>query len=116
MPLLRHTFITNLAKSGVHPKMAQSLARHSSIELTMHRYTHTTLETQAEALEKLPDFIELEEQARHQDGHQDSMTGTDDPAVLVRFLPFSGRKHDPNCDKMRQQTQTNFTLQFVITP
>jgi integrase len=51
---LRHTFITNLARSGVHPKVAQDLARHSTITLTMDRYTHTALETQVEALERLP--------------------------------------------------------------
>jgi len=53
---LRHTFITNLARSGVHPKVAQDLARHSTIQLTLDRYTHTALETQVEALEKLPDL------------------------------------------------------------
>jgi hypothetical protein len=35
---LRKTFITNLSKSGVSPKMAQSLARHSDINLTMNVY------------------------------------------------------------------------------
>ncbi len=40
---LRHTFITNLARGGVHPKTAQSLARHSTITLTMDRYSHTVL-------------------------------------------------------------------------
>lgn len=53
---LRYTFITNLARSGVHPKMAQSLARHSDINLTMNRYTHTALESQQEALAGLPDL------------------------------------------------------------
>ena len=38
---LRHTFITNLANAGVHPKTAQTLARHCSITLTMDRYSHT---------------------------------------------------------------------------
>jgi len=37
---LRHTFISNLANGGVHPKVAQALARHSTITLTMDRYTH----------------------------------------------------------------------------
>lgn len=32
---LRHTFVTMLARSGVHPNVAQKLARHSSIGLTM---------------------------------------------------------------------------------
>ena len=51
---LRHTFITNLANSGIHPKVAQDLARHSDINLTMSRYSHTVLEQRAEAVAKLP--------------------------------------------------------------
>ena len=38
---LRHTFISNLANAGVHPKTAQTLARHSTITLTMDRYSHS---------------------------------------------------------------------------
>jgi integrase len=53
---LRHTFLTNLAMSGVHPKIAQSLARHSDINLTMNRYTHILLETQSDALKVLPEL------------------------------------------------------------
>lgn len=51
---LRHTFLTNLANSGVHPKTAQMLARHSTIRLTMDRYTHSVLSQQSEAVAKLP--------------------------------------------------------------
>ena len=36
---LRVTYITNLARAGVHPKVAQILARHSTIDLTMKVYT-----------------------------------------------------------------------------
>jgi len=39
----RHTFITNLSRAGVFPKVAQELARHSSITLTLARYTHMGL-------------------------------------------------------------------------
>src|SRR5262249_21872211 len=53
---LRHTFITNLANSGVHPKTAQTLARHGTIPLTMDRYSHTLREQEAEALAVLPDL------------------------------------------------------------
>jgi integrase len=53
---LRHTFITNLAMSGVHPKVAQDLARHSTIELTMSRYSHTVMEQRSEAVARLPAF------------------------------------------------------------
>lgn len=51
---LRHTFGTNLALAGVHPKVAQDLMRHSSIELTMNVYSHTKLESRAAALAGLP--------------------------------------------------------------
>lgn len=39
---LRHTFITNLAQGGVHPKTAQAPARHSTITLTMDRSSHSS--------------------------------------------------------------------------
>jgi len=53
---LRHTFITNLANSGVHPAVAKALARHCTIALTLDRYTHTLQEQRTEALAKLPDI------------------------------------------------------------
>ena len=51
---LRHTFITNLGKAKVSPKMAQTLARHSDIALTMKIYTHVDQEEQIEAINLLP--------------------------------------------------------------
>ena len=51
---LRHTFVTNLARGKVHPKVAQALARHSTITLTVDRYSHTDLGEQADALKVLP--------------------------------------------------------------
>ena len=51
---LRHTFITMLASSGVHPKVAQQLARHSTITLTMDRYSHARLVDLNSAVENLP--------------------------------------------------------------
>lgn len=53
---LRHTFITNLARAGVHPRVAQSLARHCTITLTMDRYTHVLHEQEVDALSRLPDL------------------------------------------------------------
>lgn len=51
---LRMTFITNLTRSGVAPKTAQLLARHSSIDLTMNTYTMLGVVDQAAAVEALP--------------------------------------------------------------
>jgi hypothetical protein len=37
---MRHLLITSLERAGVSPKMAQTLARHSDIRLTLGVYTH----------------------------------------------------------------------------
>ncbi|MCL2303894.1 MAG: tyrosine-type recombinase/integrase [Planctomycetaceae bacterium] len=51
---LRHTFITNLGKAKVSPKVAQTLARHSDISLTMNVYTHIEEDEQIDAINALP--------------------------------------------------------------
>ena len=51
---LRRTFISALAKSGAHPKVAQTLARHKTLEMTMARYTHVHTGDLSEALANLP--------------------------------------------------------------
>ena len=43
-----------MVKAGVNPKTAQSLARHSTIDLTMNVYTSLTVNDQASALNSLP--------------------------------------------------------------
>ena len=53
---LRHTFITNLARAGVHPSDAQALARHSSIELTLNHYTHSLRRDHKQIINALPDL------------------------------------------------------------
>jgi len=53
---LRHTFITRLARSGVVPAVAKSLARHSTIVLTMDHYTHVLIEDERAALDRLPEI------------------------------------------------------------
>ena len=55
---LRHQFLSDLASSGVHPKVAQELARHSTISLTMDRYSHVLDEQKTDAIESLPSFGE----------------------------------------------------------
>ena len=69
---LRHQFISNLAKSGAHPKAAQALARHSTITLTMDRYTHLGLVDLSSALEGMPKLPGTEA-----DREQARATGTD---------------------------------------
>jgi len=51
---LRTTFISLLASSGAHPRVAQALARHASIETTMGTYTDLALLDLRGTVEKLP--------------------------------------------------------------
>ncbi|MBA2117327.1 tyrosine-type recombinase/integrase [Bremerella alba] len=54
---LRHTFISSLAKNGVHPSKAKELARHSTITLTMDVYSHVETDELREAISVLPDLL-----------------------------------------------------------
>lgn len=60
---LRHTYITNLSRCGIHPKLAMDLARHSDINLTLAYYSHTLIEDRANALTSLPHLNYDEEEA-----------------------------------------------------
>jgi len=51
---LRTSFISWLSSTGAHPRVAQSLARHSSIALTMGTYTDTALLNTKGAVARLP--------------------------------------------------------------
>jgi len=91
---LRHSYISLITQGGVHPKLAQRLARHSDINLTMSRYSHTLLADEAEALDVLPNFPSVVEGPR-QDRQILAATGTDDASatrqnVLPNCLPKSG--------------------------
>ncbi len=50
---LRHGFITHLVMANVPPKVAQALARHSTITLTMDRYAHLGMGDLVNALQRL---------------------------------------------------------------
>jgi len=61
---LRHTFASLLASSGVHPKVAQELMRHSDINLTMSIYSHVLINDRAKATAALPDFTQNQNEAK----------------------------------------------------
>ena len=50
----RHLFITSLERAKPSPKMAQTLARHSDVRLTLGIYTHVGLHDQTAAIQSLP--------------------------------------------------------------
>ena len=82
---LRHSFISNLAAGGVHPKTAQALARHSTITLTMDRYSHSYHGEQSAALEVLPDLSRPTRESVR-------ATGTDDAQPTEKTWRFTWRK------------------------
>jgi len=51
---LRHTYLSRLGRSGASPKAMQRLARHTSVELTLGRYTHANLFDLAGAVDAMP--------------------------------------------------------------
>ena len=53
---LRHSTGSLLAASGAHPKVVQSIMRHSDINMTMSRYTHIFRGQESEAVAGLPDL------------------------------------------------------------
>jgi integrase len=53
---LRHSFISNLARAGVSPRVAQALARHSTPMLTFGVYAHLGADDERRALDALPEL------------------------------------------------------------
>ena len=78
---LRHTFVTNLYKSGVSPKVIQSLARHSTFGLTMDTYTHIGLYDERAALDKLPKLPDINGKKNNYNRAVALKTGTDNLPV-----------------------------------
>lgn len=55
---LRHTHATLMLKEDVNPKKVQERLGHSSIEVTLDKYSHVTPQMQREAAEKISNLIE----------------------------------------------------------
>jgi integrase len=49
----RHTYCSNMAKSGMNPKVLQYLMGHADISVTLNTYTHLKLDDAREEVEKL---------------------------------------------------------------
>ena len=52
----RHTYCTNMAKSGISAKTLQYLMGHSDIEVTLNVYTHIGYDHAKEELSKMPNM------------------------------------------------------------
>ena len=75
----RHTYCSNMAKSGMNPKILQYLMGHSDISVTMNTYTHVQLEDAKSEVEKLAlKATEAEEELRH-------INNREDEHIVVKF-------------------------------
>ena len=54
---LRHLYISRIVRSGATPKVAQKLARHCDIRLTLGRYAHAGLHDLTAAVDALPNML-----------------------------------------------------------
>ena len=52
----RHTYCSNMAKSGMNPKTLQYLMGHSDISVTMNVYTHIGFYDAEEELKRMEEF------------------------------------------------------------
>lgn len=52
----RHTYCSNMAKSGMNPKTLQYLMGYSDIAVTLNVYTHIGLDDATEELRKLEEM------------------------------------------------------------
>ena len=78
---LRHSFASILNQSGVSPKVAQSLLRHSTISLTMDTYTHIGLYDERAAIDSLPALPGLDGDKVGENKAVALKTGTDNLVV-----------------------------------
>ena len=54
--ICRHTYCSNMAKSGMNPKTLQYLMGHSEIGVTLNTYTHLRLEDATDELKRVEDL------------------------------------------------------------
>ncbi len=60
--ICRHTYCSNMAKSGMNPKTLQYLMGHSEIGVTLNTYTHLGLEDATDELKRMEDLENAREE------------------------------------------------------
>lgn len=113
---LRHQFITDLVASGANPKIAQTLARHSTITLTMDRYTHVGLHDLTASVNSLP-VVRLNSDASGESSLR--ATGTENAdSVVPAVVPSASHQHRSELHQNAprwQMTRARRTPQFRVS-
>lgn len=63
----RHTYCSNMAKSGMNPKTLQYLMGHSDISVTMNVYTHISFDDAKEELKRMEEFRKAQAEIEKKD-------------------------------------------------
>ena len=63
----RHTYCSNMAKSGMNPKTLQYLMGHSDISVTMNVYTHIGFDDAEEELKRMEEFRKAQAEVEKKD-------------------------------------------------
>lgn len=63
----RHTYCSNMAKSGMNPKTLQYLMGHSDIGVTLNVYTHVGLDDAEKELKKMQELENARKEMRLSD-------------------------------------------------
>lgn len=66
--LLSYTYCSNMAKSGMYPKMLQYLMGHSDIGVTLNTYTHLGLEDAADELKRMEELADARKKLEKVEG------------------------------------------------
>ena len=99
---LRHQCGSLLAASGVSPKVAQKILRHTDVSMTMNIYTHTMHGQEAAAIDSLPDLT-----APSKERQRAVRTGTDARDESLLKSCFQG-------GKTRTDTDTSGKISSII--
>ncbi len=110
---LRHSFISNVGKSGATVKEAQRLARHSTSALTLDVYTHIGLHDERRAVEKLPQLHNIDGKDAEKNQAVALKTGTDDKPV--KAAQNSPRRLTPVMRPSLKYKITFFVFSYIST-
>lgn len=77
----RHTFISNVGRSGARVKETQALARHSTSALTLDVYSHIGIYDERQAVERLPQLHNTNGEKEESNQAVALRTGTDNEPI-----------------------------------
>ena len=66
----RHTYCSNMAKSGMNPKALQYLMGHSDISVTMNVYTHLGLDDAKNEMIRLEELEQARKEVEKTEGNK----------------------------------------------